>query len=243
MARYPSECKLWNYNQLLLFSVFVIWLQRYQKHTHTTVLRPSWILSGTTLLSRHQTAKTRKVKPISIYWSKMMSGSGISSAIWKSAHWPGHTPPLSFYRPIAIPAAQPAASKHWRQFQRYQKGKRFWSLMKQEIMQWQFHQLDYMQIISTLLRTDNHASTALLTFFICQMLFQSPSQQCQSCSLCVILNAYCAVTIGWVTLVHRWCQKLFRSTRNCKLSTGTIMAHHHSRSKHSCHSLDLVLLE
>ena len=38
-------------------------------HTQTTVLRPSWILSGTTRVSRHQKGKTRKVKPIWIYWS------------------------------------------------------------------------------------------------------------------------------------------------------------------------------
>jgi len=54
-------------------------------HTHTTVLQPSWILSGTTRVSRHQKGKTRKVKPIWIEWS------GISWAICKSAPWPRHT--------------------------------------------------------------------------------------------------------------------------------------------------------
>jgi len=39
-------------------------------HTQTTVLRPSWILSGTTQVSRHQKGKNRNVKPIWIYWSK-----------------------------------------------------------------------------------------------------------------------------------------------------------------------------
>jgi len=39
-------------------------------HTHTTILWPSWILSGTTRVSRHQKGKTRKVKPTWIYWSK-----------------------------------------------------------------------------------------------------------------------------------------------------------------------------
>jgi len=38
--------------------------------THTTILCPSWILSGTTQVSRHQKGKTKKVKPIWIYWSK-----------------------------------------------------------------------------------------------------------------------------------------------------------------------------
>ena len=46
-----------------------------------------------------------------------MSGSGISWAICKSAPWPRHiTTPAShhslFYRPDALPAAQPTASKH-----------------------------------------------------------------------------------------------------------------------------------
>jgi len=39
-------------------------------HTHTTILRPSWILSGTTRVSQHQKGKTRKAEPIWIYWSK-----------------------------------------------------------------------------------------------------------------------------------------------------------------------------
>jgi len=36
-------------------------------HNHFTT---SWILSGTTQVSRHQKGKTRKVKPLWIYWSK-----------------------------------------------------------------------------------------------------------------------------------------------------------------------------
>jgi len=39
-------------------------------NAHTTVLRPSWTLSGITWVSRHHKGKTRKVKPIWIYWSK-----------------------------------------------------------------------------------------------------------------------------------------------------------------------------
>jgi len=45
-----------------------------------------------------------------------------------------------------------------------QKGKPFWILLKQEIMGWQWHQLDHMQIICTTLQTDNHASTPSLNF-------------------------------------------------------------------------------
>ena len=36
--------------------------------------------------------------------------------------------------------------------------------MKQEMMGWQWHQLDRMQIICTLLQTDNHATTSSLKF-------------------------------------------------------------------------------
>jgi len=32
--------------------------------------------------------------------------------------------------------------------------------MKQEMMGWQWHKMDYMQIICTLPQTDNHASTS-----------------------------------------------------------------------------------
>ena len=64
---------------------------------------------------------TRKVQPICILLKQeTRSGSGISWAVCKSApccrqitmlaphHW-------VFYRPGALPAAQPTASKHWRQ--------------------------------------------------------------------------------------------------------------------------------
>jgi len=37
--------------------------------------------------------------------------------------------------------------------------------MEQEMMGWQWHQLDHMQIICTLLQTDNHASTPALSFY------------------------------------------------------------------------------
>ena len=65
-------------------------------------------------------AGTRKVKQICILLKQdTMSGSGISWAICTSAPCsrqitmpaPHHS---SFYTPDALPAAQPAASKHWR---------------------------------------------------------------------------------------------------------------------------------
>jgi len=47
----------------------------------------------------------------------------------------------------------------------HQKGKPLWILMKQEMMGWQWHRLDHMQIICTSLQTDNHASTSPLSFY------------------------------------------------------------------------------
>jgi len=95
----------------------------YLPNTHTPVIQYSFVLycitalfSGNTEVSR--TVGTRKVKPIWILLKQeTVSGSGISWAICKSA-------PLSrqmtmpaphhsvFYRPDALPAAQPTASKH-----------------------------------------------------------------------------------------------------------------------------------
>ena len=89
-------------------------------HTLKTVSRLSWILSGTTWVSRHQKDKIRKGKTnLDLLEQEIVSGSGITQAICKSAPWPRHNhssiPPFSFYRLDALPAAQPAASKHWRQ--------------------------------------------------------------------------------------------------------------------------------
>jgi len=47
--------------------------------------------------------------------------------------------------------------------------------MKQEMMRWQWHQLDYMQIICTFLQTDNHASTSSFNFFTVRMSDAQPT--------------------------------------------------------------------
>jgi len=44
---------------------------------------------------------------------------------------------------------------------RHQKGKTLWILLEQEMMGWQWHQLDHMQIA---LDIHNHASTSPLSF-------------------------------------------------------------------------------
>ena len=90
-----------------------IWMQLIAaSHTHTrlTALFPG--LPGS--------AGTRKVKPICILLKQeIVSGSGINWAICKCAPCSRQittpTPHHSvFYRPDALPAAQPTASKHWR---------------------------------------------------------------------------------------------------------------------------------
>ena len=47
---------------------------------------------------------------------------------------------------------------------RHKKGKPFWILLEQEMMGWQRHQLDHMQITCTSIETDNDASTLPLSF-------------------------------------------------------------------------------
>ena len=62
----------------------------------------------------------------------------------------------------------------------HQKSKPFWILLEQEMIGWQWHQLDHMHIICTSLQTDDDASTSSLSFFIGQMPFLPPNQQRQS---------------------------------------------------------------
>ena len=72
--------------------------------------------SGTTRVSRYQKGKLIWI----LLKQETVSGSGISWAICKSAPRsrqitmpaPHHS---VFYRPDALPAAQPTASKHWRE--------------------------------------------------------------------------------------------------------------------------------
>jgi len=75
-------------------------------------------LSGTARVSQYQKGKTRKVKPIWIYWSRdsewqwhQLSHKQICTSPETDDHT--STPPLKvFYRPDVLPAAQPAALKH-----------------------------------------------------------------------------------------------------------------------------------
>jgi len=51
--------------------------------------------------------------------------------------------------------------------------------MKQEMIGWQWHQLDHVQIICTLLQTDKHASTSSLNFYGLDALLDTQSTASQ----------------------------------------------------------------
>jgi len=72
-------------------------------------------------------------------------------------------PDLLLLHYIRLTAFFPGQPGTW--VSRHQKGKPFWILLEQEMMGWQWHQLDHTQIICTLLRRDNHANTLPLSFY------------------------------------------------------------------------------
>jgi len=61
----------------------------------------------------------------------------------------------------------------------YQKGKTNLGFTEARDSEWQWHQLGCIQVC-TLLLTDNHTSTPLLSFFTGWMSFLPPNQQRQS---------------------------------------------------------------
>jgi len=66
---------------------------------------------------------------------------------------------------------------------RYQKGKTCLDLNEAKddgVLELQWHQLDHMQTICSLLQTDNHTNAPSVNFFTVWMLFLTPNQQCQS---------------------------------------------------------------
>jgi len=62
---------------------------------------------------------------------------------------------------------------------RYQKGNTTRDFTEARDSEWQWHQLDHMQVCISL-QTDNHASTPPLSFFTGRMPFLPPNQQRQS---------------------------------------------------------------
>jgi len=62
---------------------------------------------------------------------------------------------------------------------RYQKGKTNLDLTEARDSEWQWHQLEHMQVCTSI-QTDNHASTSPLSFFTGRMPFLPPNQQRKS---------------------------------------------------------------
>ena len=84
-------------------------------HTHTYT-RLTALFSGTTQVSRYQKGKTNLdfTEARDSEWQWIQLGHmQVCTSLQRDNH--ASTPPLSFYRPDALPAAQPTASKHWRQ--------------------------------------------------------------------------------------------------------------------------------
>ena len=73
-------------------------------------------LSGTTQVSLYQKGKTSldfaEARDSEWQWHQL-GHMQVCTSLQTDKHT--STPPLSFYRPDALPAAQPTASKHWRQ--------------------------------------------------------------------------------------------------------------------------------
>jgi len=85
------------------------------KHTHTHPFNGP--LSGTTRVSWYQRGKTNldftEARGNEWQWHQL-GYMQLCTSLQTDNH--ASTPPLSFYRPDALPAAQPTASKHWRLF-------------------------------------------------------------------------------------------------------------------------------
>ena len=127
-------------------------------------------------MSRYQKGKTN----LDFTEARDSEWQWISWAICKSAPRSSQItmPHSDFYRPDALPAAQPTAPKHWRQhthpfssffsattwMSRYQKGKTSLEFTEARDSEWQWRQLGHMQVRISL-QTDNHASTPPLKFF------------------------------------------------------------------------------
>jgi len=121
-----SAFDIWAMGLLLTFWLCLhnIWIL-YYSYYYYYYTQPFYCSSGICpgppgwALSRYQKGKTRKVKTnLGLLEQETVSGSGICWAICKSAPHPRqpHQHPTTqfFYRPDALPAAQPTASKHWR---------------------------------------------------------------------------------------------------------------------------------
>ena len=86
---------------------------RSDDNTHTPAFNGP--LSGTTRVSRYQKGKTNldfTAARDSEWQCHQLGRMQVCTSLQTDNH--ASTPPLSFYRPDALPAAQPTASEHWK---------------------------------------------------------------------------------------------------------------------------------
>jgi len=110
-------CFQWlNVDSMIMWQKHTRMHARMHTHTHTHTFNGPF--SRTTRMSQYQKGKAIWI----LLKQERVSGSGISCAICKSAPRSRETTTPAphhsvFYRPDALPAAQPTVSKHWRQTQ------------------------------------------------------------------------------------------------------------------------------
>jgi len=82
-------------------------------HTHAHAHTSNGPFSGTTQLSRYQKGKTNLdfIEARDSEWQWHQLGHMQVCTLLQTANYTS-TPPLSFYRPDALPAAQPTVSNH-----------------------------------------------------------------------------------------------------------------------------------
>ena len=98
----------WNQPRHGLLSLSLLFMPPHRTHTYPF----NGPFSGTTPVSRYQKGKTNldftEARDSEWQWPYVQ----ICTLLQTDNH--ASTPPVSFYRPDALPATQPTASKHWR---------------------------------------------------------------------------------------------------------------------------------
>ena len=101
----------------------------------------------------------------------------------------------------------------------------------QEMMGWQWHQLDHMQVICTLLQTDNHASTSSLIFYMSDA-FRNAQPTCQRTEgkKCpdvplrnLLMRTAFAVNLRWHITVTLWCSSMNMHVCVCQVLCDTFV--------------------
>ena len=120
-------CPVGHKNHYLVISLLLCLLNLsldfllHTKHTHTHTHTFYGPFSGTTQVSRYQKSKTNldfpEARDSEWQWHQL-GHMQVCTSLQTDNH--ASTPPLIFYRPDALPAAQPTTSKHWRQIVTYE---------------------------------------------------------------------------------------------------------------------------